>query len=231
MSQPSTTETIGPDQWEWWWGVWRDRIRCGSCRALMDHKAPCPICSADYRNLPPLEMVIDGRTVMVHQGVPGALDWSPYAMLQLMHRDWLRPLSGDGHLSLPEGHRTSPRVLVVLIFWTYFETLMGWFYETAMSDLPPSVAADLLGRYNSIGSRLDRLHRILFKNRYVDDLDQLGYTSVRQHLEKIQQQRNSFVHGSPEAISDQLVNETVMAMPSFQQAWIESFNLRCAKRV
>ncbi len=221
--------SIGPDDWEWWWGAWKDRIRCGSCHALMDLKLPCPVCATDYSNLSPVEIVIDGKTTLVPQAFAGALDWSPYVMLQLMHRDWLRPLPENDNPSLPKGHTPSSRALVVLIFWTYFETLMSWFYETATNELPGSVAKDLLARYGSIGSRLDRLHRILFDARYGEDLDRLGCTPVRQHLENVQKQRNAFVHGNPEAISDALVEETVMMIPSFQEAWIKSFNLRCAR--
>jgi len=37
-------------------------------------------------------------------------------------------------------------------------------------------------------------------------------------------------NGNPEAISDTLVDETVRLLPEFHEAWIKSFNLRCAKR-
>ncbi len=218
------------NNWEWWWGAWKDRIRCGSCRALMDLNDDCPVCATNYRNISPTEIVTEGKTVLVPQAFAGALDWSPYAMLQLMHRDWVRPLGRDNGLSLPKENRPSERVLVILLFWTYFETLMGWFYETATSELPRPVASDLLSRYASIGARLDRLHRILFGNRYGDDLDDLGYSSVRTHLENVQQQRNAFVHGMPEAVGDELVEATVNLLPKFHESWIESFNLRCTRR-
>ena len=161
----------GPDDWDWWWGAWRDRIRCASCQPLMDLNGPCPVCGTDYKNLKPTDIVHKGKTITLPPAFAGALDWSTYAMLQLMHRDWLRPFPVDAS-HLPEDKRTSSRVLGVLIFWTFFETLMGWFYESGTNGLPGSVAADLLNRYSSIGSRLDRLHRILFGTRYVDDPDQ-----------------------------------------------------------
>jgi hypothetical protein len=217
------------DDWEWWWGAWSGRIRCGSCRALMELKSTCPVCGTDYREPGADDYIIHDGKKIVRQVFAGALDWSPYVMLRLMHRDWQRPLGDSGTGALPEQNRPSPRVVVVLIFWTYFETLMSWYYETATSNLPKPVAADLLNRYGTIGSRLDRLHRILFKARYGDDLDKLGCSAIRFHLANLQKQRNAFVHGNPEAIDDALVEETVRLMPAFHEAWIQSFNLRCAR--
>jgi hypothetical protein len=117
----------------------------------------------------------------------------------------------------------------VLLFWTYFETLVTWFYERATESLPPGVAADLLARYTSIGSRLDRLHRVLFRCSYGDDLDALGYVDVRAVLETLQKRRNAFVHGNPEEIDDQLVADTAQSVQRFHKAWIQTFNLRCAR--
>jgi hypothetical protein len=184
----------------------------------MDLKGACPVCAKDYRNLPPVELVINGRTEIVPQAFAGALDWSPYVMLQLTHRDWLRPLGGADDGSLPGGSRPSSHVLVVLIFWTYFEALKGWFYETATGELPPSVAADLLNRYGSIGARLHRLHRILFGTKYADDLPEIGYADIGEHLKDIQRLRNMFVHGNPESISDAAVEQTVALIPKFHEA-------------
>lgn len=225
------TLALGADDWEWWWGAWRDRIRCGTCRGLMDLKAPCHVCGCDYRNLQPTQYVVSGRVITVPPAFAGALDWSPYVMLQLMEREWLRPLPKEGKLSaLPQSNTPSSRVLLVLIFWTYFESLMGWFYDTATNGLPGTVGTDLLRRYNFIGARLDRLHKILFGVTYKDDLIQLGCGAIWQHLEGVQRQRNDFIHGNPESITDVLVENTVKMIPEFHEAWIKSFNMRCAKR-
>ena len=216
-----------PDDWDWWWGAWKGRIRC-SCRALIEGFA-CPVCGADYRNVKPVVLEIDGKTVSVPQAFQGALDWSHYVMLQLMHQEWLRPAE-PAWTSLPQEKRPSPRILVVLLFWTYFEAMMAWFYETAMSELPKAVAEDLLNRYGFIGARIGRLHRVLFGRSYGDDLDTLGFGPVRLHLENVQRQRNAFVHGDPQAVNDLLVKDTVNMFPEFQRAWIASFNFRCAKQ-
>lgn len=226
MDNPTS---VGPDDWEWWWDTWKDRIRCGSCRALVDLNLPCPICKTDYTSVEPMKIERNGKVMMVPPVFAGALDWSPYAMLRIMHRDWLRPLPAEYASSLPPASEPSSKVLVVLMFWTYFETLMNWYFETAMSELPNAVATDLLKRYNGIGARLDRLHQILFDTTYGDDLDMLGNTKIRKHIDNVQRQRNAFVHGKPEAISDELVEQTVTLMPRFHEAWIQTFNMRCAK--
>jgi hypothetical protein len=189
----------------------------------MDLSGPCPVCATDYSKLGPAKVELNGEIIILPQAFAGALDWSPYAMLQLMFRDWLRPLGAEDNSGLPTANRPSARALVVLIFWTYFETLMGWFYETATDELPKPVVSDLLGRYGTIGARLDRLHRILFGVRYYEDLDMLGYASVTSHLKRLQIQRNAFVHGNPEAITDALVEETVRFLPEFHEGWVQTF--------
>ncbi len=221
----------GPDEWGWWWGSWSGRIRCGKCIALMDINAPCLVCGSDYRNLPPTEHMLNGKVITLPPAFAGVLDWSPYVFLQLMHREWNRPLEDDdGFSGLPNESRPARRLLLVLIFWTYFESLMDWFYGTAALQLPDSVARDLLRRYNFIGVRTNRLHQVLFDCTYGQDLDRLGFTSIRQHLELIQLQRNAFMHGNPQSITESLVEQTADMIPEFHEAWIESFNMRCAKR-
>ncbi|ODA68961.1 hypothetical protein A7A08_00795 [Methyloligella halotolerans] len=208
------------DDWNWWWGAWRNRIRCGSCRALVDLNDPCPICGADYSKVEPVEVIIDGSPVTVSPALQGALDWSPYVMLKLMHQEWLRPLSEEDWV-LPEASQPSPRLVIVLVFWTYFEALMDRYFEAVTSELPRAVATDLLARYSGIGVRLDRLHRVFFNARYGEDLDRLGFTAIRVHLELLQKRRNAFVHGDPAAISDELVEDTVRLLPQFHEAWFK----------
>ena len=147
--------SVQPDDFDWWWGGWKDLFTCGNCWGFIGKTSVCPVCATDYRNPAPLEMMIDGKLHVMPQAFAGALGWSHYVMLQLMHREWLRPLLDEvDPSSVPPGHKPSPRVLVVLLFWTFFETMMGRFYETATAGLPGPVGADLLKRYNSIGSRL-----------------------------------------------------------------------------
>lgn len=190
---------------------------------------PCPECGTDYRNAPPSELRVDGRIVRVSIAFQGALGWSEYTMLQLMHREWLRPLVDEvNRADVPAGDRPSSRALIVLLFWTYFETLMSAFYDAASAHLPRPIAKDLLKRYGMIGTRLDKLHRIFFGSTYAEDLALLGYKAVGSHLRAVQRHRNAFVHGNPAAIDDALVEETARIIPSFHAAWIACFNHRCA---
>jgi hypothetical protein len=217
----------GPADWEWWWDAWKNRIRC-RCGALID-KYLCPVCGADYRNPDPVEVIVDGKSFTVPQAFQGALDWSKYLMLQLMHQEWLRPAAQSALASIPEEKKPSTRILVVLLFWSYFESLMAWYYETATAGLPKPVADDLLKRYGFIGARIGRLHRLLFGATFGEDLESLGFKDIQLLLENVHTQRNAFVHGDPEAINDALVEDVARRFPAFQQAWIEAFNLRCAK--
>jgi hypothetical protein len=45
-------------------------------------------------------------------------------------------------------------LVIVILFWTLFESLMDRFYEAALADLPGELGPELLSRFASIGSRL-----------------------------------------------------------------------------
>jgi hypothetical protein len=70
---------------------------------------------------------------------------------------------------------------------------------------------------------------VLFQSTYKQDLNQVGGATVWGKLELIQQQRNAFMHGNPQAIDDGLVEVVVTMIPDFHEAWIRSYNLRCAR--
>jgi hypothetical protein len=142
-------------------------------------------------------------------GEGGYEDWVYLIMLE---REWLRPvIDADRFLNVAEGSRPSARAIVVLIFWTYFETRIERLFREVLKGLPVSVTEDLLRRYASIGARLDRLYKVVFLTTYWADLESLGYVSVSKLLIRVQQRRNEFVHGHPEAIDDALVADLVMA--------------------
>jgi hypothetical protein len=154
-------------------------------------------------------------------------DW---AFLLLLQREWERPLlEKDPLLRISESSRPSAKAALVLLFWTYFETRIERLLRQSMRELPSNVREDLLGRHQSIGSRLDRLFRVLFETTYWADLTMVGFGSVADLLRKIQERRNSFVHGHPEAIDDDLVESLVHNLKLEHEAWIAVFNLRAAK--
>ncbi len=212
--------------WNFWWDPWKNHIRCGYCGALAELPRPCPVCQVEFSDDREIEIEIGGKKkTILRTAHAGALNWSQYALLTMMHRDWTRPLSPEAAL-----HNVSPRALVVLVFWTFFESLMDWFYVAAMAELPLGFGRDLLSRHSAIGARIDRLHRVLFSCKYYADLKIVGGERIALHLERLQRSRNDFIHGNPEAIDDDLVIKTVHLFSEFCEVWIRSFNLRCAKR-
>jgi hypothetical protein len=156
----------------------------------------------------------------------GALSWTTHSMLALMKREWDRPLL-ELDQGLAVGRQPSQRMLIVILFWTLFEHHMDRFFDAALGTLPPSIRADLLRRYGTIGSRMDRLYKLTFDTTLEKDLTDLGHGQVYHHLLKVQAKRNEFVHGDSEAIDDALVRETVEQLPEVQAAWLALFNLRC----
>lgn len=167
----------------------------------------------EYR-MPPVLMGAEGR-------------YEDYVYLAMLEREWSRPiLDADKFLSIAEGSRPSPRAVLVLVFWTYFETRIERLFRETLSGWPPAVMEDLLDRYSSIGSRMDRLYKIAFSSTYRADLDELGYQNVSRLLVSVQKSRNAFTHGHPEAISDSLVEELVAGLKDEHESWIAVFNRR-----
>lgn len=160
----------------------------------------------------------------------GAIDWSDYVLLKMMHVEWERPFGHSDTLSgLPDERRPSPRLVVVGLFWTLFERLMERFFEDATKRLPERVSADLLKRYSGIGVRIDRLFPLLFASSFAAELDRLGFGDVKAHLDKVQNARNAFIHGNPEAITESLVHQVAQRLPEVQQAWIALYNAQCVR--
>lgn len=222
--------TIGPETWEWWLGAWQDVIVCGRCRGFLNKSMPCPVCGHDYRTVPPQKIEVDGRIVMVQSALMGALNWSDYIMLRLMHQEWQRPLAAQQLFAgIPTENRPSSRLLIVILYWSLFENLVSRLFENAMQHLPESVSLDLLNRYSSIGSRMDRLYRIIFGSTLRADLVQLGFEDLANHLLEVQKRRNAFIHGEPEVINEGLVKAAMDNLHVLQDAWIRLYNFRCAE--
>ena len=218
------------DDWDWWFGIWKGLINCGACGALMYTNAPCPVCGQDYRNVPPQRMEFNGEVIEVQPAFAGAVNWSDYVLLRLMHQEWQRPAAmPDNFAGMPDERRPASRLLTVILSWSLFESLMGRLLEAGMRTLPASVNKDLLTRYSSVGSRMDRLYRIIFDSTLEADLKRLEYPQLWAHLREVQKRRNAFIHGEPEAINDELANKTAEYLPVLQEAWMRLYNLRCAR--
>jgi hypothetical protein len=86
-----------------------------------------------------------------------------------------------------------------------------------------------LRRYSFVGQRLDQLYRIIFDTTYASDLIDLGYEDVWQQLSCLQNRRNDFAHGIPQAIDDALVRSVVQMLKREHLAWIAVFNRRVGR--
>lgn len=65
---------------------------------------------------------INGRIIELQPTFAGALNWSDYVMLKLMYEEWQRPLvSQSSFEGVPEKNRPSPRLLIVILYWSYLK--------------------------------------------------------------------------------------------------------------
>ena len=215
-----------PDGWSWA-TLWRGYVRCG-CRAIWSMEAECPVCG----KAPPTrewETVreADGTEYLVPQAFEGAEgrfeDWT---WLRMLEREWLRPIGEDLYDSPPEESRLSARAIVVLGFWSYFETRVERLFRETATAVPQKVMDHLLERHSFVGTRMDRLYDVVFSTTYRADLNDLGYGRVAALLKKVEQRRNWFAHGHPEAINDALVEELVAGLKDEHEGWIAVFNKR-----
>lgn len=203
---------------------WRGLSHCMVCNAL-HQTGTCHVCGHSH-DIGFQEVLVDGVKQRVPQTiVQGAIPWSVYVLLDQLRQECQRELEVNRLTMI----KLSPRFTVVLLFWTMFEILMGGFYRAAVADLPGRTGPVLLSRFKVIGSRLDELHRALWDINFWADLEAEGYASEAATLRDIQIQRNSFMHGDPEAIDDALVQRTVTIIRPVQEGWIKLFNKRCTR--
>jgi len=211
-----------------WLGVWCDLSHCPTCHTLMKSSRPCPNCGFEFK---PQQHTRTDTAGVTHKSmsltVPGAFSVTTATLLRLMQREWDRPVR-ENESSQAFIEEVSPKLVLVILFWTLFEHLIDQFFHSAVSSLPAGVGRDLLDRYSSIGARMFRLYPLLFGISLERDLVSLGHTTVYAHLRNVQEKRNDFVHGNAAAMDDALVRETVERLHEVQEAVVALFNLRCA---
>jgi hypothetical protein len=117
------------------------------------------------------------------------------------------PTCGCRSTDIAESSRPAPRAVIVIIFWSYFETRIERLFREGMRGVGDAIREDLLlRRYASVGAWLDRLYRIVFWGTYY------LFARVTTLLQDIQQRRNEFAHIQPAAINEGLINNLVEAL-------------------
>jgi len=203
---------------------WHGLAHCPECNALHT-SSKCPICG-HVLDLTPHRITVDDVEHVIPAATQGAIPWSTFVILQQIRLERERPLAAiDG-----AGGRPAQRLAIVILFWTLFEILMEGFFRAAFADLPGELADELLQRFPSIGGRLDRLYKRTWGMTFWADLEAGGFAEDAKHLRLVQERRNAFIHGDPEAIDDALVEATLARLETVQRGWIQLFNKRCTGR-
>lgn len=218
-----------------WTSLWNGYIICGKCSGIRKVEGQCPICKSVISSQR-LIVIKDqnGENIEVPVNVFAGAEgrYEDYIYLNMLEYEWMRPESKlDQYAFLNIDKRPAAKAIIVLVFWTYFETRIERLLNSAMKDLPLSIRQNLFKRYQSISSRTNELYKILFgeDNSYFKDLKTLGSQNIADLLIRIQDKRNEFMHGKPEAIDDSLIDDIVRSLKDEHESWIKVFNLRVAK--
>ncbi len=233
-----STVSLSPPAWydllpkdKPWSTLWSGYTLCGYCRGIHASENPCNICGKPLPSFEPgIVQLADGREVALYSVSMGAEGrYEDYVYLNMIEREWKRPvLDTDHFLGFSSEGGPSARASIVILFWSYFETRIERLLRTALSEVPARLLDDTLRRYSSIGARLNEFYRIAFASTYKDDLEDVGYGTIWPRLVSIQEKRNLFAHGQPQAIDEALVQSTVEMIKTEHEAWIAVFNKRAA---
>jgi hypothetical protein len=215
-----------------WATIWSDYTICGRCKAIREFEGPCRVCGDAPFDMKPVTMRdANGREFVmpaVFMGAEGRYeDW---VYLGMIEREWKRPvLEEDQFPGFSPETGPSPRAAIVILFWSYFETRIERLLREALRELPTRVLDDLLRRYSAIGTRLNDFYRVAFDSTYKADLEAVGHGQVWNHLAKVQERRNLFAHGQPQAADDGLVTAIVENLRAEHEGWVAVFNRRAAR--
>src|SRR5258706_3075644 len=107
-----------------WSSLWYGYIICGNCYGIRRFEGNCPACG-QLMPAPKTYQINNGdETYQVGEAQMGGEGcYEDYVYLTMLEREWLREITdADRFLGIFEGKRPSPRAVIILIFWTYFET-------------------------------------------------------------------------------------------------------------
>jgi hypothetical protein len=217
-----------------WIRLWSDYTICGRCHGIRRLEGACHICGdPPFDFAPQLIREQNGKEYQVSRTFMGAEGrYEDHVYLEMMQREWNRPIeSEDSFSGTPRNFRPSLRASIVLLFWSYFETRIERLLRAALAEIPNRLLDDMLRRYSMIGVRLNDFYRIAFDSTYKKDLEDLGHADVWPYLARVQEQRNQFAHGQPQAIDHDLVKSVVEKLKVEHEAWIAVFNKRATRIV
>ncbi len=215
-----------------WSGLWGGYTICGSCHGIRVIRGPCGVCGdPPYDFTPQLMRDNQGRELLVSPAATGAEGrYEDWVYLRMIEREWKRPVLEVDRFPGASQDGPSPRASIVILFWSYFETRIERLLRAGLCEVPARILDDMLRRYSAIGARLNDFYRVAFDSTYEKDLEEAGHGEVWAHLAHVQERRNSFAHGQPQAIDDTLVRAVVEKLKVEHEAWIAVFNRRAARR-
>ena len=209
-----------------WTEPWLYKIYCSNCGGIVEisDSVICPLCDYSYLIDQKTGLDIDLSKEELFLTFMGAVPYTSFLLLKLMQEEWNRPINKK--LFENNNFKTSPRSMIVLLFWMQFENLMDQLLSQGMKTIPKKISDHLLKRHQQIGSRIEILYPLIFDCSFKEDLNKIGYPQLADFLKNVQEKRNLFIHGNPEIIDDQLVEETVANLQDVQKAWIKLYNIK-----
>lgn len=209
-----------------WSCLWQKLILC-SCGAIRTYE-DCPVCHTTIQSDPIEYLHESGKKIWIQPAFMGAEGrYEDWLYLDLIQREWLRPVStlvgGSRRLSEISQHAS-----VILLYWAYFESRIERILKLGLRAIREELRDDILNRYSGVGSRMDRLYKLIFGTTYFDDIRTVGAAPLVELLKEVQKKRNEFAHGHPTAITDELAQRVVASLRDEHFAWIAVFNLRVA---
>ena len=126
--------------------------------------------------------------------------------------------------SILEDYRPSSRAIIVLLYWTYFETRLERLYRDATPQLRSNIVDHLLDRNTSVARRMDQIYDVVFSGSYLGDLNELGFGKSAEILRRVQKARNLFMHGQPHVVDDRLVEDVILGLKDEHEGWISVYN-------
>ncbi|CAN7724993.1 hypothetical protein LJR290_006156 [Variovorax sp. LjRoot290] len=207
-----------------WSSLWYGLVLCG-CGAIRKPEV-CKVCNGKISSEPVVIEVAPGRFERILPAMMGAEGrYEDYLYLELIEREWKRPVASSA-AGLLQNTSISERASVVMLFWTYFEGRIERLVRLGLATVPEALREDVLAKYASVGSRMDRLYKLIFGTTYFNDLRAVGCANMVDFLGEVQARRNEFTHGKPSAINDLLAAQVVRQLRDEHFAWIEVFNHR-----